>query len=188
MNEVIRAILDRRSIRKYTAKPISDGDRDCILEAGLYAPSSKNAQAWHLVAVQNPETIGRITEEVKAAIARAGIEKYLALAGNPKYSVNFGNAPLFVIVSANPEVSPCPAEDCAVLLENMFLAAHSLGIGSCWINQLGCVTDEPGFRNVLAGLGVPAENKVYGSACFGYNAGSHPEALPRKSGTVTIVK
>ena len=66
----------------------------------------------------------------------------------------------------------------------MFLAAHSLGIGSCWINQLGAACDEPGFRAVLTGLGVPPVNYVYGCGAFGF-AEETPGAPERKPGTVT---
>lgn len=187
MNEVLKAIFERRSIRKYKSDPISDADRDNIVKAGLFAPSSKNTQPWRVTIVQNAETISAITREVKAAIRRAGIEKYAALAENPKYTVNFTTAPMFVIVSANPSASTCPAEDCSVLLENMFLAAHSLGIGSCWVNQLGCVSDEPGFRRFITELGVPESNRIYGSACFGYAAVEHPAPPPRKEDTVNII-
>lgn len=188
MNAVIQAILDRRSIRKYKTDPIPDADRDLIVQAGLAAPSSKNTQPWHLTVVQNADVINKITVETKAAIIRAKIEKYLPLAENPKYTVNFITAPMFVIVTADPGSTNCPAEDSTTVLENMFLAAHSLGIGSCWINQLGPVTDEPGFRAFLTSLGVPETNKIYGCACFGYNADSQPAAKPRKENMVNIIK
>ncbi|MCC8167619.1 MAG: nitroreductase family protein [Planctomycetes bacterium] len=187
MNPVLQALMERRSIRKYTDKPIRPADRDAILQAGLYAPSSKNTQAWHLTVVEKADVIQDITREVKAAILRAGVAKYEGLAKSENYSVNFRAAPLFVIVSVNPNETPCPAEDCATLLENMFLAAHSLGIGSCWINQLGCVTDEPEFRKFLTTLGVPAANKVQGSACFGYADGAAPKAAPRREGMINHV-
>lgn len=188
MNEVMKTLLSRRSIRKYKADPIPGADLDLIVKAGLHAPSSKNAQAWHVVVVKNAETIRRITAEVKAALLRAKVEKYAAQAENPKYAVNFGAAPVFMIVSADPAVTPCPAEDCSCLLENMFLAAHSLGAGSCWVNQLGCVTDEPGFRAMLTELGVPSAHKVYGAAAFGYAEDAPRAELPRKENTVTIVE
>lgn len=187
MNEVLNAILERRSIRKYKPDPIPDATRDLILKAGLYAASSKNTQPWHITVVQNQEKIQTITEEVKAAILRANVERYLGLAKSPNYTVNFG-APVFMIVSGNPAMSTCPAEDCTLVLGNMFLAAHSLGIGSCWVNQLGCVADEPRFRSIITELGVPTENKIYGSAAFGYGAGTHPKATPRREGTVNIVE
>lgn len=188
MNEVIKALLERRSIRKYKTEPVPEADRDLIVQAGLYAPSSKNTQAWHLTVVESPEIIANITMELKAALLRAGVEKYRAMAENDKYTVNYGGAPLFIVVSANPEGTPCPAEDCATVLENMFVAAYSLGVGSCWINQLCPVSDEPGFRSFITGLGVPESNKIYGAGCFGYADGSHPKAPVRKENTVNIIK
>ncbi len=187
MNDVVKAILERRSVRSFKPDGIPDADLDLIVQSGLYAPSAKNAQAWHILVVRNAGKIDLITAEVKAAILRAKVEKYAALAENPKYSVNFGSAPVFMIVSADPGATSCPAEDCSCLLENMFLAAHSLGIGSCWINQLGCVTDEPRFRETLTSLGVPAVNRVYGSAAFGYPARAPHAAPPRRENTVAVI-
>lgn len=187
MNDVITAILDRRSIRKYTPEQIPDADRDLIVKAGLFAPSSKNTQAWHITVVQNADIIARITVETKAAILRAGVEKYRALAENPKYTVNYG-APTFMLVAADPRGTSCPVEDCSLVLGNMFLAAHSLGIGSCWINQLGPVTDERVFRKLLTELGVPPDYKIYGCAAFGYGASARPSAPARKENTVNLVR
>lgn len=187
MNEVLKAIRERRSVRRLKPDPIPDDVRNVIVEAGLYAPSAKNAQAWHITVVQNPALIDRITAEVKAAIIRQNVERYLPLANNPEYAVNFGSS-TFVIVSIDPAVTPCPAEDTGTALENMFLAAHSLGIGSCWINQVGPVADDPQVRNLLSELGVPAQNKVFGCATFGYAATEAPTPPSRKTGTVNIVK
>ncbi len=186
MNDVVKAIFERRSVRKYKTDRIPDADLEVIVRAGLYAPSAKNSQAWHILVLRNAEKINVLTDEVKAAILRAGVERYLALAGNPRYTVNFGGAPVFAVVSADPARTACPAEDCSCALENMFLAAHSLGIGSCWVNQLGCVTDEPRFREVLTGLGVPVAHKVYGAAAFGYADGPASKAPDRRPGTFTM--
>ncbi len=185
MNETLESIFSRRSIRSYKPLPLPAGDRDLIVRAGLFAPSARNIQPWHITVVENRKTIDRITDEVKAAILRVGVERYLGLARSPNYRVSFG-APAFMIVSADPESSNCPAEDCALVLGAMFLAAHSLGIGSCWVNQLGPVSDDPAFRALLSELGVPPKNRVYGCAAFGYNAGKHPEAPPRREGTVNF--
>lgn len=188
MNETICSILGRRSIRNYRPDPISDADRDKIVTAGLYAASARNTQPWHITVVQNQGVIRRITEEVKAAIVRCDVQRYLGLASSPAYAVNFGAAPMFVIVSGDDKASNSMPLDCALVLGNMFLAAHSLGIGSCWVNQLGPVVDDPAFRSLLDELGVPAGNRVVGSAAFGYNAGEHPKAPARVEGKVNIVK
>ena len=79
--------------------------------------------------------------------------------------------------------------DCACAIENMFLAAHSLGIGSCWINQLGTTCDDPEVREFISSLGVPENNKVYGCVALGY---ADPKISLRekmvKAGTVTVVR
>lgn len=188
MNEVIAAMLSRRSIRKYKPTPISDENRDLIIKAGLYAASSSNTQPWHVTVVQNPALIADITRETKAAILRANVTRYLGMANSDAYSVNFGNAPLFMVVGADFSASNCPVEDATLVLGNMMLAAHSLGIGSCWINQLGCISDEPEFRRFLTDrLAFPTRMKVVGSCCFGYSAVEAPKTPPRKEGTINIV-
>ncbi len=188
MNEVINAILERRSIRAYQDKPVSAADRDLIVKAGMYAPSTKNSQPWHVSVLCNRGKIDTLTTELKAALIRNNIEHYLKYANSPDYAVNFKVAPIFMIVSANPEESSCAAQDAALVLGNMFLAAHSLGIASCWINQLCPVCDDPQFRALLTEFGVPAPHKVYGAAAFGYAANAHPQAPARREGTVSIIE
>jgi nitroreductase len=184
---VLQNILTRRSIRKFRSDPIPGESLEKIVQAGLYAPSAKNSQPWHLTVLGGRERLGQITAELKAAVGRIPDSPYRALVGSPTYSVNYGNAPVFIIVSAAPEASPMAAADCSLALGNMFLAAHALGIGSCWINQLGATSDEPGFRSFLTRLGVPAGNRIYGCGAFGFAEGEHPAAPPRKKGNVTYV-
>lgn len=188
MNEVIKAIMERRSIRSYLDKDISQENIDLIVTAGLYAASARGVQPWHITVVTNADVIKTITTEVKSAILRVGVERYLAAARSDAYSVNFHNAPVFTIVSADPTITLCSTEDSSLVLGNMFLAAHSLGIGSCWINQLGCVCEDPQFRAFLDGLGVPKGYTITGSACFGYGDKPHPEAKPRKENAVNYVR
>ena len=79
--------------------------------------------------------------------------------------------------------------DCACAIENMFLAATSLGIASCWINQLGTTCDDPEVRAYLTSLGVPENHKVYGCVALGYKAeGALLKEKTVKAGTITIVE
>lgn len=185
MNEVIRNIMERRSIRSFTDDQISPENLDLIIKAGLYAPSARNRQPWHLCVLQNREMIDKLTAELKAAVARMPDNPYATFVGAAGYTVNYG-APTFIMVSADPEVSSLALADCALVLGNMFLAAHSLGIGSCWINQLGSACGEPGFRQELNRLGVPQQNMIYGCGTFGYPQSRTTEAPPRREGTVTF--
>jgi nitroreductase len=187
MNEVIRTIKSRRSVRKYQARQIPLEECQSVVEAGLYAPSGVNRQAAHVTVVRSKDLIDRITLELKAAVARMAENRYKDYVGGAAYTVNFG-APTFMLVSADTARAVTPDADCACVLENMFLAARSLGIGSCWVNQLGSVNADPAFQAFAQKeLGVPAGNAIFCCAAFGYPEGDFPAAPPRK-GTSNWVK
>ena len=98
------------------------------------------------------------------------------------------HAPTLVIVSNEP-TQWWAAMDCACALENVFLAAKSLGIGSCWINQLGQTCDDPDVRAFLTKLGVPENHKVYGCAALGYASADAPVKEKKvKEDTVIIIR
>ncbi|MDR1776851.1 MAG: nitroreductase family protein [Desulfovibrio sp.] len=187
MNEVLQNIKNRRSVRKYQTRQIPGELCESIVEAGLYAPSGRNSQAVHITVVRKKDLIERITEELKAAVARTPGNRYRDSVGAASYTVNFG-APTFMIVSADVSRAVTPEADCACALENMFLAARSLGIGSCWINQLGSVNGDSAFLNFLrAEAGFPEGNVIFGCGAFGYPVGDFPQA-PARKGTSNLVE
>lgn len=181
--EFFNILRTRRSIRSFLPKPVPDASLEKIVEAGLYAPSGMNRQPWHFTVLTGLERLERVTAELKAAVARMPENRYKDFVGAAGYTVNY-HAPAFIIVSAAADASNTVTEDCALALGNMFLAAHALGLGSCWINQLGSACAEPGFRALLTELGVPPKNHVYGAGTFGFIQGEAPAALPRKNGRV----
>jgi len=188
MNETLNTILTRRSVRKYKPEQISGDILKQIINAGLHAPSAMGRQPWHIVVVRGFDKIAEVDCEVKAATARMPDNPYKEYVGGASYTINY-HAPTFMIVSGNTALSPRNASlDCALVLGNMFLAAHSLGVGSCWINQLNVLNDEPGFREYMTRLGIPTENGIFGCACFGYADGPIREAAPRKEGCVVFVE
>ena len=188
MNEVIKALMERRSIRKFSPEPIREQDLQTILTAGTYAASARNTQPWHATAVVGAEAVARLNEAVKTATGQPGFDKYKGMADSPGYTINYKDAPVFIIVSVDPSASFAPQEDGALMLGNILLAAHALGLGSCWINQLGPIDDEPAFRQVLTKLGVPENYKIVGCAAIGRRAGENPAAPPRKNALFNIVK
>ncbi|MDR2669391.1 MAG: nitroreductase [Desulfovibrio sp.] len=180
MNEVMQIIRQRRSVRKYQPRQLPPEECRSIVEAGLYAPSGMNRQPVHITVVRRNDLTDRITSELKAAVARMPGNRYRDYVGAAGYTVNFG-APTFMIVSANPARAATAEADCACALENMFLAARSFGIGSCWVNQLGSVTDDDAFQRFLQEeLAFPAGNVIFGAAAFGYPAGDFPPAPSRR--------
>ena len=134
-NEVLENIKSRRSVRTYTEQQVSAGDLNLILEAAAYAPSGMNFQTWHFTAIQDAAVLTELNEKIKGAFAKSD-DPHLQERGHSETYCCYYHAPTLVIVSNEP-TRWWASMDCACALQNIFLAAKSLGIGSCWINQLG---------------------------------------------------
>ena len=135
MNEVLNNILTRRSIRAFKKEQIKDDELEMILKAGIYAPSGMNKQSWQFTVVQNKEKIEALAKVVREELGRD--EGY-----------NFYAPPTLIMLS-NERDNNNGLADCSCALENIFLMANSLGIGSCWINQLKTICDNKKVRDLL---------------------------------------
>ena len=186
MNEVMQNILTRRSVRSYTEEQISDENLNILLEAASYAPSGMGRQGWHFTVVQNKEKMNKLIAVIKELMQNSTVERFQKTGGMAEFNP-FYNAPTVIITSYDKDSATIEA-DCAVALENIFLAAHSLHISSCWVHVLAYFGNDPKVRNILAEFGVPEGNVVSGSAVLGYSDKPLPTAAPRKEGMVTIVK
>lgn len=173
MNEILQNILTRRSIRKFKDQQITDGEIDQILQAGIYAPSGMNLQSWQFTVVQNKDKIEKLAKVVRTALNKDG-------------SYNFYNPPTLIMLS-NDKDNTNGLADCSCALENIFLMANALGIGSCWINQLKSICDEKEVREVLNEFGIPKNHIVWGMASLGYPV-DEIKAKPRKEGIVKFIK
>jgi nitroreductase len=112
--------------------------------------------------------------------------KLAAKASSQKETFNFYyHAPTLIIALNRPDYENAMA-DCSVALENLFLAAQSLGLGSCYINQLHWLQGDPGVRDYLFELGIPKEYTICSAAAVGY-IGKESVSLPRKAGTTLII-
>ncbi|MBP2659873.1 MAG: nitroreductase [Firmicutes bacterium] len=196
MNEIINNILTRRSIRVFKEEQIPESDLNVILEAATFAPTGMNAQSWHFTAIHSKEKLAQFNSLVqKVLVKHPGedpsmpyIDFLKKVAEAPNFNF-FYHAPTLVIASNSiSSASAAPQSDCTAALQNIFLAAHSLGIGSCWIHLLVLISDLPEIRDYLTELGVPPEHRIYGSAALGFPGRSTPKPAPRKAGTITIVK
>ncbi|KGM98411.1 nitroreductase [Clostridium novyi A str. 4552] len=131
-NVVIETIKSRRSIRSYKREQITDKQLQEILDAGMHAPSSHNSQSWHFTVIQNEKVISHISDKAKEVMMNSEDNKIVQIgkgAGNIFYE-----APTVIIVSGNQNSnSGSTIVDCSAAIENMLLAAESLGLGSIWI-------------------------------------------------------
>lgn len=153
MNETLNTILTRRSTRKFLNKPIPKEDLELIIQAGLHAPSGMGRQTWQFTVVKNRDKIQLLASVIRKVLEREGYDMY---------------QPEVVIIPSNEKDSPFGREDDACAMENIFLAAHSMGIGSVWINQLQGICDHPEVRDILSDFGIPENHVVYGMAALGY--------------------
>lgn len=154
--DAIKCLLERRSIRSFTDQKIAREDLETIVKAAYHAPSGMNRQLWQFTVVQNREIIDNLAKCVRENLGRD--EGYCFY------------KPDTVILCSNNRDNHLGLEDCAVAMENIFLAAHALGIGSVWINQFKGICDDPAVRAELDKIGVPADHLVYGMAALGYAA------------------
>lgn len=187
-NIVVRTILERRSCRSFAAdKKVSEQDLFTVLKAGAYAPSAMNTQSWHFIAVANPQKLQELNAAMLSRMDGAARERVTQRAGDRPVSP-FYNAPVFIIVSLKKGASPYPEADCACALQNMFLAATSLGLGTCWINQLrGADASDPHVGELLHSFGLPDDHAVYGCCALGY-ADKESPLKDRAAGVVSLVK
>ncbi|MFT9496041.1 nitroreductase family protein [Anaerosolibacter sp.] len=186
MDKVLENILTRRSIRAFKDDQILEEDLSTILMAGSYAPNGMGMQSWKFTAIQNERTLKKVNEAIRKTLLSIPVvpetHPYVVSLIEKAQDENADflyHAPTFIIVS-NLKDNGNAMPDSALAIGNMMLAAHSLGIGSCWLNQLPGLTHMPLIRVLLNDLDIPANHIVYGSVVMGYAAEEPKPASPRK--------
>ncbi|MDD3654955.1 MAG: nitroreductase family protein [Desulfotomaculaceae bacterium] len=185
MNETIRSILGRRCIRSYEQTAVEKDKVDAILECGQYAPSALNTQPWHFTVVTNRGVLDKISAENKKVLLESTIERKRLKAADPNYD-NFRNAPMAIIVSGAKD-APFAAADCANAVENMAIAAYSLGLGSCYIASFKIAMTKPEGAYLLDELGIPAGYAPLYALALGYGDEVLGERAPRRKNTITYI-
>ncbi len=191
-NEVIDCIHARRSTRLFEDKQIADEQLQTLLDAAIWAPSGGNNQSWLFTAVMNKQILDKLNVLVCEALQHWIPDddypgKHNAKATSEKEGFSFfHHAPTLIIASNKPNYENAMA-DCSLGLENVFLTAQSIGLGSCYINYLHWLRYEEKIREFLLELGIPREHTICNSAAIGY-AARIPGPPARKEGTTRIVK
>ncbi len=172
MNEILKCIEERRSTKCYKPDLIpSREDVDAVIKAGLEAASGRNMQAPIIVAVTNKDVRARLAEFNGSLYGKA----------DPFYG-----APVILIVLARRDAHTY-VYDGSLVLGNMMLAAHSLGLGSCWIHRAKETFERPEWRAWLDEIGVPEDVEGIGHLALGYTEGKFPRPKERKPGRVFYV-
>lgn len=173
MKETLKDIKERRSIRKYKNIPVEKELLEQIVEAGTYAASSKGKQSPLMLCVTNPQE-----RDFLAALNGK-------VSGRQDYDPFYG-APVVIVVLATTQ-GTSPIQDTSLVVGNLMLASHSLGLGSCWINRANLMFEQPEGKAFLKRYGI--EEDVIGVACciVGYSDQPIVQPAKRKENYVTWI-
>ena len=169
MNDTLKTLMERRSVRSYKPDQIPEDVLEQILLAGEYAPSGMGMQSAVMVAVQDPETI-RTLSRINAEI--------MGTDGDPFYG-----APTVVVVLADRRRGTC-VEDGSLVMGNLLNAAFSLGVDSCWIDRAREPYGTEAGKALLKKWGLSEDYIGIGNCILGYSDQPLPQPKPRKEGFV----
>ena len=169
----METMLTRSSVKKYKSDPVPKELIEKIIEAGLSAPSGLNKQSPIVLAVTN--------KEVRDELSKLNAGKDPFFRADPFY-----NAPCVLVVLADKSV-PTYIYDGSLVMENMLLAAHELGLGACWIHRARETFEQPEGKALLKKLGIEGDYEGIGNCIVGYPDGDVPAVKPRKENRVYYV-
>lgn len=148
MDERLKIIFSRRSIRQYTAQPVTESEIQSLLEAGMAAPSASNRKPWHFVVVTDRQVLQK-------------------LADTHPYGKMVASASLAIAVCGDPAISEWWVQDCPAATENILIAVAGLGLGGVWLGCHGRPEREQAVRDVL---GIPRQIGVLSLLSIGHPA------------------
>lgn len=173
MSELLEKMQTRRSVRKYKQDMVPREMIDKIVTAGTYAASAMNKQSPIIIAVTN--------KEIRDNLSKLNAE-IMGVNNDPFYG-----APVVLIVLADKNWGN-RVYDGSLVMGNLMLAAHELGIGSCWIHRAKEEFERPEGKAILDALGLEGEYEGIGHCVLGYTEGDLPKALPRKENYVYYIE
>jgi nitroreductase len=182
-NEILECIYTRRSIRRYLDKPVPDELIEELLRAAVMAPSARNTQPWKFTVITNRDEIGRLG---RLALKQQQLLGKMLGVGSKVTGIDpiFYAAPLLIFISGQADYKYLK-DDVNLAVQNMFLAAHSLGLGSCWIGLALPLNKD---KKVLAELGIPKKCEIVAPLIFGYPAQIKDKIPERKPEVIKWIR
>ena len=193
MNEVIKTILERRTIRKFQDRQISREELDLILETGLYAPTSGGMQRVEMLVCQNKEIndrLGKINRKVFGHANSDGIhfvsDTQKSIADDDNIRSAFYDAPTVITLFA-PTDWIYNQQDCASVAITMSLAAWSLGIGSCYVSRAEETFSTEYGHEIMEKAGISEDKSAFVHLCLGYPTNIANKPKKRKEGRIKFL-
>ncbi|MTI81135.1 MAG: nitroreductase family protein [Firmicutes bacterium] len=171
--ETLETIKTRRSVRKYTDRPVEEKVIRELIDLAVWAPSAMNTQPWGFLILEGKEYLKELSDQAKKGLVAAisensDMQKYKNRLESADFNI-FHNASTVVVIYGNSE-SSWYIYDCSLAAQNLMLAAHDKGLGTCWIGFAHQLFDTAEFKQKH---GIPEEYKVVAPMALGY-----PEKQP----------
>lgn len=175
MNEVLKAIQDRRSTRGFSDVQLAEEQLQALIDAALASPTARNTQMWHFSFVQDKSVLNALSDHMAQLI------------GKPEFNV-FYNAPTVAFISRPIECANRFVDvDCGIACQNIVLAAQGMGLGSVIIGMvMDAFLSEKGEEYNKA-VGIPEGHRFSIAIALGNNTVTK-EAHPIEEGKVNIVR
>lgn len=176
--DVLEAIKGRRSVRDYTGETVADAVLAELIDAAVTAPSALNEQPWSFVVVKNRALLAEISDKAKAYFLTTPLATYRHLRGlvsDPEFHI-LHHAPALIVIAASRS-TPWAVEDGAVAAQNLMLAAHAAGLGTCWIGLAQAWLGTEDGRSIL---GLPDSHVPVAPIIVGHPKGV-AAAISRKT-------
>ena len=177
--ELLEAIDGRMSVREYTEEPVDNEVLRELIEAAIKAPSAINQQPWAFIVVTDRARLNRISDQAKTHLLKvtlaAPAHPFREMLNDPKFDIFYRAPALIVIAAAEP--TDWAVEDCSLAAQNLMLAAHGKGLGTCWI---GFAQNWLATADGKAELGVPVSHAPIAPIIVGHSR-RPPPPVPRKT-------
>ena len=191
----LETIQTRRSTRTFSEKPVEQEKLDLILDCARQAPSGGNNQTNPFLVIRNRDVMTKLAVMAEEAFSKmepdentyASLRRAIEASKKGGYVFHY-HAPVLIAV-ANRRTYSNNIADCACAIENMMVAANALDLGSCWINQLKWLNEDPEIVDYLKSLGMKEEERVYGAVVIGYPASGLPNRnlMKQKGNEITYI-
>lgn len=192
--DVLECIKTRRSTRKFTDKTVETEKIEQIIEAGRFAPSGGNSQTSHFIVITNKKVIDELKAIVQEEFSKMEIYEGMyrslvnsIIASKKGNYVFHYNPPVFIVVANKKNYGNAMA-DSSCALQNMMLMANALDLGSCWINQLHWLDENPKINAYMKNLGLAEDETICGALSIGYTNTLNRKETERTGNLVTYIK
>lgn len=184
-NQVVKTIMDRRSVRAYQTEQIKQEQLDTILQCAINAPSALNKQSWEVRVIQNADLLARINQSFVDKAKGKELQGSASRAQEPGFSVYHGS-PTLIIVAKDKSNAYSPV-DCGLLAQNILLSAESMNIGTCVVGNMAGILNDPESKHFLEEIKMPETHDVVFGIAIGYKAET-PDTKPRDANKIIYCK